>query len=69
MAAAPYLSGTLKRKAERLGYGLELVPGRRVKGWPEPSPQPFRLSKGGRVVASFRTAQSVLSYLNRKESN
>jgi hypothetical protein len=40
--------------------------GRRVKGWPERSPKPYRLYRDGKFIAAFPTALNMIRNINTR---
>lgn len=65
----PYISSILRRRAERMGYTIELrlYTTTRPKGWPQHSTRPIHLLRDGKHVASFTDVQAAGRYLVKFE--
>jgi len=48
------------------GFTAEKIFGRRVKGWPERSPKPYRLYRDGKFIAAFPTALNMIRNINTR---
>jgi len=68
--SAPYISSILRRRAERMGYTIEVhtLTVARPKGWPQKSARPVHLLKDGRHIASFADGVAANTYLSKKEA-
>ncbi len=65
----PYISSILRRRAERMGYTIEVrtMIAARPKGWPTKSSRPVHLLRDGKHVASFEDGIAANYYLAKRE--
>jgi hypothetical protein len=66
----PYISTILRRRAERMGFSVEVRTHTtaRPKGWPQRSSRPVHLMRDGKHVASFADGIAANTYLAKLES-
>lgn len=68
--AAPFVGAGARAKAARLGFHVDVITIKSVRGWPTKSTRPVHLRRiaDDKHVAAFADAMGMLRYLAKQEA-